>query len=477
MATKQTKICNEQFLLKVTKDKLMATIQPVDDAVSYEEIDFNEILKEIQQQGICFGFVNKLEPDKDLIALVAGGTPPVAGEHATIKPVIKPSVVRTPKSKEPGKDVVNYRELGNIVNVREGQLLLEKIPATKGSVGKDVHGMEIRTKDGKDLTIKCGSGVALSEDGLQVTATVQGKFIMQDGKPAVYEEHTIQGDVDMKEGNISFCGKELIIQGELLPGFKVKCMGNISVAKGVNNAEIFSEGTIHIKGGMIGDDAVAKANGDISIDFCENIEILETKANLIVRDFIVQGKAKVGKDIKALEGKGRIIGGVLVAGGSIYAKELGSDGEVVTDITVGLNPGLEKRKRKIDEAMAVVPPKLTETLKNISSLNEMKKEEGKDFSEEKAQKLARLNKLMPQLMERSNQLTELEEQLDQDLDKAADESVYVLGTLYPGVKVTIGKASRVVATEENTVVVEFNRKKQTILIRSMSSDEKEECSG
>jgi uncharacterized protein len=475
MATKQTKICNEQFLLKVTKDKLMATIQPVDDVVSYQGVDFDEILKEVQQNGIAFGFVNDLKPDNKRVAVIAGGTPPVFGENAKIKPVIKPSVVRSPKATEPGKDMVDYRELGSIVNVREAQLLLEKIPATKGSVGKDVYGMEIRTKDGKDLTIKCGPGVALSEDGLKVTATVQGKFLMQDGKPSVYEEHTVQGDVDLKVGNVAFCGKDLKIQGEVLPGFKVKCMGNVSVLKGVNNAEIHSEGNVYIKGGLVGEDAVIKANGDISVDFCENIDFLEARGDLIIRNFIIQAKAKIAGDIKALEGKGRIIGGSFVAGGSIYAKEVGSDGEVVTDVTVGLNTSLEKRKRKIEEAMAVVPPKLNEVLKDISALNEMKKEEGKNFSEEKTKTLSDLNKLMPKLMERNNQLTELEGQLNEDLDKAADECVYVTNSLYPGVKITIGKAVRVVSNEENKVVAEFNRKKQKILIRSMSNDEKEEC--
>jgi len=86
-----------------------------------------------------------------------------------------------------------------------------------------------------------------------------------------------------------------------------------------------------------------------------------------------------------------------------------------------------------------------------------------------------LNKLMPKLMDRNNQLTELEEQLNEDLDKAADECVYVLNTLYPGVKISIGKGVRVVTNEEHKAVAEFNRKKQQILIRSMSSDEKEEC--
>ena len=91
MAKKQTKICNEQFVLSVTKDKLMATITPVDDAVSYQDVDFNEVLKEIQEKGICFGFVNKLEPDNGRVAVVAGGTPPAHGENAKLKPIIKPS--------------------------------------------------------------------------------------------------------------------------------------------------------------------------------------------------------------------------------------------------------------------------------------------------------------------------------------------------------------------------------------------------
>jgi uncharacterized protein (DUF342 family) len=278
----------------------------------------------------------------------------------------------------------------------------------------------------------------------------------------------------MSEGNISFCGSELNIQGEVLPGFKVKCMGNISVAKGVNNAEIIAEGNVNIKGGIVGDEAVVRAKGDITVDFAENIKLMETRGDLIIQDFMVQGKAKVAKSVKAVEGKGRIIGGKLIVGESVYAKELGSDGEVVTDITVGLNTSLEKRKRLIEEAKEVVPPKLNEVLKNISALNEMKKEEGSNFPEEKAKQLAGLNQIMPQLMERNNQLTELEEQLNEDLDKASDECVYVLGTLYPGVKVTIGKASRIVAEEENKVVAEFNRKKQKIVFRSMSSDDIEE---
>lgn len=474
MATKQTKISEDRFLLKVSKDKLTATIQPVGEKSVYKEVDFNEILKEIQTHGVCFGFSNNLKPDGEGVAVVAKGKPPVAGENAKIKPVIKPSVVRSPKSKEPGKDKVDYRELGNIVNVPQGQLLLEKIPFTKGAEGKDVYGMEIRAKDGKDLTIKCGPGVELSEDGIQVTSTVQGKFIMQDGKPAVYAEHTVQGDVDMSEGNISFCGSELNIQGEVLPGFKVKCLGDISIAKGVHNAEIIADGNVNIKGGFVGEEAVVKAKGDIVVDFCENIKMMEARGNLIIKDFVVQVKAKVANDIKAMDGKGRIIGGVLVAGGSVYAKELGSEGEVVTDITVGLNTSLEKRKRIIEEAKAVVPPKLNEVLKNISSLNEMKKEEGSDFPEDKAKTLENLNKIMPQLMERNNQLTELEEQLNEDLDKAADECVYVLGTLYPGVKVTIGKASRIIADQENKAIIEFSRKKQKIIVRSMSSDDIEE---
>ncbi len=473
LSKKPVKICNDRFLLKLTKDRLKAVLQLVDEEDSFADVEFGSILKEVQRHGVLFGFLPKIPPAREGRTIIAAGKPAVPGENAKVKPIVKPAIAPAPTHKKDREDRVDFRELGNIVNVPAGQLLLQKTPATRGNPGKDVLGQEIPAKSGKDVTIRCGPGVELSADGIKVTATVDGKFVMAEGKPAVFVEHHVLSDVDMSVGNISFCGQLVDIQGQLLPGFKVKSKGDVTVAQGVNNAEILAGGSVTITGGLVGEDVVVRAKEGISVDFCENFGLLETLGPLNISNFVVQGTVKVGKDMTAVEGKGTVIGGQYIVGGSLYVKELGSDAEVQTSVTVGLQPDLEKRKRKIEAAKEYWPERMTETLKNINALNAIKKEEGKNFDVEKAKVLAELNKLLPEVMEKNNQLTEMEQQLDEDLGQAANESIYVYGTLFPGVSVTIGKATRVINKEEESVVLELQKSSLTIHVRSRTPEEKE----
>ncbi len=473
LSKKPVKICNERFLLKLTKDKLKAVLQLVDEDDSFDDVGYDDLLVEVQAQGVSYGFLPKLPPAREGRTIIATGKPAVPGANAKVQPLVKPAIVAAPSKKKPGEDLVDFRELGNIVNVPTGQLLLRKIPATAGSPGRDVMGEEIPAKPGKEVSIRCGPGVALSEDGLEVTATLDGKFVMGGGKPSVYEEHHVMGDIDMSVGNITFCGKLVEIQGQLQPGFKVKCKGDVVVSQGVNNAEILSGASVKISGGLVGEDTVVRGKESIWVDFCENFGLLETLGAVHVSNFVVQGHVKAGKDMNAVEGKGAVIGGTYILGGSMHVVELGSDAEVLTEVTVGLMPELEKRKRKIEAAKEYWPERMNEILKNISALNELKKVEGKDFGEEKAKVLAELNKMMPEVMEKNNQLTEMEQKLDEELAQAANESIYVYGALFPGVSVTIGKATRVINEQEEQVVIELKKSTLSIHVRSMTHDEKE----
>lgn len=473
LAKRPIKVCGDEYSLRLSKDKLTLTLE-LHEASSFDNEDWPAILTGAQEHGAIHGIIKKMPSMEDGSAVVGEGTSPVHGEKARIRPVVRPEIINTEKggnAKTEGR--VNFRELGTIVNVPEGQLLLEKIPATLGVNGRNILGSDIKSKDGKDVSIKCGPGVSLSADGLKVTATTTGKFIMENGKPAVLEEHTINSDIDMSIGNVTFSGKKLTITGAVGPGFRIKCMGSISIGGGVNNAEIIAGESLMIRGGLIGEESTVKCWGDLDVDFCENTGHIETKGHLFLQDFVVQGDFRVGKDLVATKGKGALIGGKCVLGGSLHALELGSDAEVSTEIVVGLNPSLEARKNKIDAAKEVWPPRLTEMLKDITALSVMKKEEGKDFSPEKAERLKDLNKNMPKVMEATNQLTVLEEKLAEDIDKAANECVYVHNVIYPGVSVTIGSAVRVVSMEEKKIVVEFEKSNRKIHIRAMSVEERE----
>ncbi len=476
LTKKGVPVCNETYMLKVSKNRLEAVIFPREGAEGIGDIDTAALLAEVKATGVESGLLEAPTPKGDGSYLVAKGEAAVHGENAKLRTHVKPAIVRAPKSLKPGKDNVDYRELGAIVNVPKDKLLLSKIVATPGTEGKDVFGQKLTPKGGKDLKIKIGPGVTLSEDEMQVTSGVEGKFMLADGKAAVLTEHTISGDIDLAVGNIAFVGERLIINGTVLPGFKVKCKQDIYIAQGVENADISAGGNLEIKGGVIGADVILRSWGDIIVDFAENIGKIEVRGSLTISDSIIQANVKTGGDVYVLQGKGTLIGGKYIVGGSVYVKELGSDAEVVTELSVGMNPELEEKKRKLDEEKAVWPVKMSEILKNTTALKKMQKEEGADFPQEKNELLKKLNDQLPFVMDKVNEITVQEETMDEEMAKTINECVYVYGTVYPGVRVNVGSHSRVLSSEENSVAIYFDKTEHKIKLRTLTEAEKEKGS-
>jgi hypothetical protein len=368
---------------------------------------------------------------------------------------------------------VDYRELGSIVNVAKDRLLLEKVAPSQGKAGQDVFGVAIPAKPGKDSKLKYGKGVTLSPDETKIFAALDGKFVMAEGKPTVFGEHSVTGDVDMKVGNIVFGGANLVISGEVLPGFSVKCRGDIKIGQGINNSAVMAGGSLVVMGGVVGEEAKLRAKGDITVDFVENGPKLETAGYLRVNDVLLQAHASVGKDVIATQGNGTIIGGKIVAAGSVHVKELGCDAEVITEICVGLVPSLQLKKQKIDEDLGLWSDRLNEVIKNISALEKIKKELAGKFPEDKATLLAKCRVFMPKAMEKVNLLTEENQALELELEQMVNEVVYVYGHLFPGVVVKIGSLVRTITLEEEQSVIYFDKVSHQILVRKMSRDERE----
>lgn len=459
------------FLLKVSRDRLQAVVVPK-DAKAGIALDLGNLSHELQQFGVVSGILQEPEMLTGGGICVAKGKPPEPGENSKVKLHVKPAVVHVPKRKDPDKDEVDYRELGNIVNVTKDRLLVEKIPPTQGIPGKDVFGTDIPSKPGKDRKLKFGKGVRISDDETRIYSTRDGKFVMAEGKPSVFGEHTVSGDVDLTVGNIAFGGEKLVIQGEVLPGFSIKCRGDIVIQRGVNNGNVMAGGALEVMGPVVGEETVLRSKGDLTVEFVENGPVLETAGELIVRDFIVQGKARVGKDLKALQGKGTIIGGRYIIAGSLHVKDLGSEAEIVTDISVGIVPSMQERKQKLDEELQLWSERMNELIKNISALEKMKKDEGGNLPEDREVFLKKCQVAMPKAMDKVNDLTEQHKLLEEELGKMVDESVYVHGKLYPGVTIKIGSAMRTMTAEEEQVVVHFDKPSRQIFVRKMSRAER-----
>lgn len=464
-----------RYALKVSRDRLEAFIVPQEgDVGSIKGLDVGALHAELKAAGVMYGLLDQPMPRSDGSYGVAQGTPAVNGENARVKAYVKPGAAQFEKGKEPIKERVDFHELHSIVNVPKEKLLLEKVPLTLGTPGKTVTGEELRVKPGKDLTLKVGSGITLSEDGSKGFSAVEGKFVMVDGKPAVMVEHSINGDVDYSVGNIVFAGQRLIISGTVQPGFKVKCKGDISIAQGVQySAAVTAGGNLEIKGGVIGQDIVIKCWGNVNAVFLENVGRIEVKGDLIVSGSMVQVNALVGGNIMVVSGKGVLAGGHYVVGGSVFVMELGSSDEVMTEISVGVNPLLEDKKVKMELEKELWSGRMSELLRNATGLRGLQKEQGAAFSLEQAELLRKYNAMLPEAAAKVNQLAEEEEALQAEIAQSASECVYVYGILHPGAKVTIGGVTRILNTPEKEVAIFFDKEVHQIRCRSLSPEERQ----
>ncbi len=460
------------FALKISPDGLSALLVAQDKGPAAVPPAGDELAALLRDAGVVHGVLTSPKRRGATEWLVAQGTPPRHGDNARIRFFVKPSVVRAPKLKGPSKSGrVDYRDLGGVVNVREGQLLFEKVPPTPGEPGTTVLGKPIAPKPGKDAKVKLGPGVRQEEGGNRYHATCYGRFVMADEKASVFDEYVVNGDVDLSTGNISFAGKSLVINGAVLPGFKIRCRGDVSVAKGVNGAAILAGGTVTVVGGVVGEGARITAIGDIVVDFCENGPLLSTKGSVIVKDALVQTKVQAGGDVRVLDGKGLVVGGSCVLGGSLWARELGSDAGVATEITVGLAPSLARRKQELARAQEIWPARMSEALKNITGLEKMKKDAGGTLPPDKERLLQKYKAFLPKVSDKVNELTRLEEEIAAEIDRAATQAVFVAGTLYHGVRITIGKATRVISAEEKGVAVRLHPRNLEIVTVKLTQEE------
>lgn len=457
------------FLLRVSKDRMLAVVVAAETETPVD-LDREELRRVVAEEGIVYGVLPEPAIRSNGSLAVAQGLAPLHGEDSKINMHVKPSVIRVPKVKDPSRDQVDFRELGTIVNVDKGRFLLEIIPPTLGTPGKDIFGVEVPAKPGKERKLKRGPGIAFSDDERKVFADCDGKFVMADGKPSVYEEHVVNGDVDMTAGNIAFGGKKLIILGEVPPGFSIKCRGDIEIGKGVQNSLVMAGGNLKVGGVVVGAETVLRARGDLEIAFMENGPSVEAGGNLEIKESAIQCQGLVGGSFYA-RGKGVVVGGKYIVGGSVYVRDLGTDAEIQTSLHVGVVPSIQGRKQKVDEDMRLWAERLNEIIKNISALEKMKKEQGGNFPAERATMLQKYKSAMPKAMDRVNELTEQSKNLERELEQMVAESVFVYGTLYPGGVINIGSATRFVTTEEQECVVYFDRESRQILIRKMSKEE------
>lgn len=301
--------------ISVSPDKMYAflSLKPQDDVKVMPE----DVFLLLEEEGITHGI--DVEAIKSLCStsgqvlkqVIAKGVRSVPGQDAVVtykyeKPESKPQMTQDGH--------VDFYELGNIIEVMQGDILAERVPPTDGIPGYNVFGEVLHPVPGKNKPFKVGKGVVI--EGNIATAEYNGSLDWQMAKVSVSRMFTVKGDVDFSIGNIDFPGKVKII-GNVRTGFRVEAAEDVEVTGCIEDATVISQkGSVFVHAGIIGTGkAVVQAHNNVEARFIQEASV-EARKNIVANEYIIRSDINAGNAVLIQGMKGRLLGNNQIKAGT-----------------------------------------------------------------------------------------------------------------------------------------------------------------
>jgi uncharacterized protein len=392
------------------------------------------------------------EPSTIVKREIARGKEAVRGKDARIKHLVESAQDRILRPKEREDGSVDMRDLGDIICVKVGEPLAQKLPLTDGIEGYTVTGTPLYPDKGDDTTLVAGEGTAISPKNANVLiSTLVGQPKIIDNGMSVDETYQIN-NVDVSTGHIDFQGS-VIIAGDVSEGMRVIATGDISVGGFVESAVLEAGGDITITSGIIGRkqdvensditdfqmSAQITAKGKIYAKYGQYAEI-KSKSDIRIENQLmhslvdVKGNLHIGGEDKP---NGKLIGGLIQASQIVAAGYIGATAGSKT--TIEFKHKVDEYKEQLvvlDEQIQVENEKTTELQIARDKLKKLPPEQ---------QNKEVLTKVVTTYQYHAGRMGEMVNERE-DLEKQMQEymcSVYVEATekLYQHVELRVGDFS------------------------------------
>ena len=434
---------DSRISVEISEDEMKAFVKITKPRFAGRHLDVDDVIDALKQEGVVTGIkeerIAKYLDDMDYSSVLVGaeGDKPKHGRDAYIDYKVRIDKSRT-VYEEDEKGQVDFKDLDLLENVVVGQLLAVKVPLEEGVPGRTITNRVLPAKTGKDTPLKYGKGTILSENGLELTAEINGQVVYQHLKISVEPLHIVKGDVSLETGNIVFLGS-VLITGNVQDNFVVKSAGNIEVRGSVQKAFLEAEGNIIVRQGIVGREEakIESTGGSVYAKFIQSANVVVEK-DVIVPEGILHSNVDAGGRIICIGRRAKIMGGVIRAGEEVNARYLGSDTFSKTDISVGINP---KVLQQISDLRAVLKESNEELDKLNLDLNTLKIQRagsGKKLPPDKEEiynkLLSQKQKLTGRIQEITIELEELKAYLNilEQKGKVCAEQY-----IYPGVEIHI----------------------------------------
>lgn len=280
--------------------------------------------------------------------LIARGRLPQRGDNARLERLTRTAAERMlqPQVREDGS--VDMRDLGALVTISKGELLMRKHEATPGTAGYDVCGTAIPAQAGDDIKLLAGDGAVFhpADSNLLIA--------MRDGTPVAIDNGMKVDDVvvlkkvDVSTGHVRFKGS-VIIEGDVREGMEVESEGDVTIGGCIDNASVKAGGTVACKQGIIGHSrndsedpnsqlsTQVSAGRDIHCAFAQYAK-LTAGLEIHIDKLLTHCRVEAGEQLilgKADKPAGKLFGGEILVGQHLLSGEIGTDAGARTVIDLG----------------------------------------------------------------------------------------------------------------------------------------------
>jgi len=357
-----------EIKVEITSDRMEASITLLNQG---SEVTADALAAALAESKVIFGIdQEKLKaiaekPVYNVPYVVARGKPAVDGKNEAIE--FKFPTGETKTIQETAAGSLDFRSISNFYNVRAGDLLAIKVPATDGQNGSMVTGEELKARDGKTAGIRVGKGVKLSDDGLSALAEDDGHACLVADRITVQNVVEVPSNVDYSVGNIKFIGS-VRVRGNVMPDFIIEAERDIEIAGNVEKATVRCGGNLAIRGIVFGQrECLIEAGGDAVIGAVDQAEV-RVQGNLEVNSYIRHSTVSIGGSLEVKAKKGNIVGGDIHCFRSIDAPFIGNAMATLTKLTVGSNPFISHQLEALRKEQGEVEGKLKQIRAALSTL-------------------------------------------------------------------------------------------------------------
>lgn len=436
---------------------------PINSERVKEEIEKEGIIKGIDEQRVAAAVLQAKGGEIVKNLLIAQGLDPEHGEGGKLVFHIERASGSRVTIAQDGR--ANYKKQDRITSVQKGALLAEILPPAATKDGWDVTGKEITARDNAPASIEAGKNVKkeVAGDGsVKFIAEEAGELLQNGNILDIANVHIIEGDVNLRTGNVKF-SSSILIKGSVIDGFTVVSGESIIVQETVQSSLLSAEDDISVLQGVKGGGkAILRAKRNIEVGFAEQTHLL-CSGDIRIQNSALRCSMKCNGKLIMESEKGHIIGGFVRTRHGLEARNIGSTRGIPTNISFGQDYLVRDQIELEENSIG----KLKNEVSRIDS--DLKQLERSAFVDEGRQKKLRKEKLHHlQVMEkRSHRLFNLRERFEQHFPS----EITVKETVFPGVILESHGRTYEILTPQKQVIFFFNPKTGRIEEKPLKSNQ------